>query len=350
MGRKAKEGSVNLYYLKNQSQKKEKSVSKNHTSKNVSKSKKTKSNNKQTLDENKFNFDEEIVIGVTKISENKSEKINKVKKKNNKNKVSLKQNKVQAKKKKNNNKEKKKRSFKLFKYVILLSILLATMICFMLSPIFNITEIIISDNNKISTEQIISLSEIIIGENIYRINKKDVINKIKQNPYIEQVSIRRRIPSIIELNIKERQATYMLEYVNSYVYINNQGYMLEISNEKIDKPIIVGISTSSEQIKPGNRLSENDLINLENVLKIMESATSNEIERLITKIDITNLNNYILTLETEGKTVRLGDISDIHTKMLHIKAILEKEAGIEGEIIVDTVSKDSESRFVQKIK
>lgn len=349
MGRKAREGSVNLYYLKNQNNNKNKSVSKADNKKPGSSKKTISKATKKNISNDKFNFDDEIVIGVTKKQDNKKTTQNKSKKRNvnNQKTNSSKTKKVQAKSKVK--KEKTKKNFKIFKYIFLICAILAAIICFMLSPVFNITEIKVEGNNKVLKEEIISLSQIIVGENIYKLNKNNVVNNIKQNAYIESVDIKRKLPAILEINIKERQATYMLEYVNSYAYINNQGYMLEITDKKIERPVIVGISTSSDNIKSGNRLVEDDLVKLESVLKIMEAATSNEIERLITKIDISDKSNFVLYMDTEGKSVRLGDINDISTKMLHIKTILEKEVGIEGEIVVNTVSEDGKSRFIQKI-
>ena len=86
----------------------------------------------------------------------------------------------------------------------------------------------------------------------------------------------------------------MLEYGNGFVYVNNQGYMLEISSIKKELPILIGISTSKEDYKAGNRLNEEDLIKLGTVIKIMNSAQTNGIASLITKIDISNENNYTL--------------------------------------------------------
>lgn len=347
MGRKAREGSVNLYYLKNQNENKNKSVSKRKNNAN----KKSKSNKKEIKKipktvEKKFNFDDEIVIGVTKVPESTKKKENRNKQKVTKKNSTSKTKKVQAKKTK---KIKKDNKIKIFKYVFITCSIFTAIICFMFSAIFNISEIKVTGNNKLSSEQIISFSCLQIGENIFKINKSKIINNIKENPYVEDVQIKRDIPSILEIDIKERQATYMLEYVNSYAYINNQGYMLEISENKIDRPIITGIITKTDNIKPGNRLENEDLEKLEDVLKIMESANSNEIQSLITKIDITDKLNYMLYIDTEGKSVKLGDIRDISTKMLHVKAILEKEEGIEGEIIVDSVPENNKSRFIQKI-
>ena len=85
----------------------------------------------------------------------------------------------------------------------------------------------------------------------------------------------------------------------------------------------------------GNRLNDEDLEKLGTVLKIMESSSVNDISNLITKINISDKQNYIIFLEGEKKTVYLGDASNLSTRMLYLKAILTEERGIEGEIFVN---------------
>ena len=109
--------------------------------------------------------------------------------------------------------------------------------------------------------------------------------------------------------------------------------MLEISETPLENiSIITGFSTPIEEIKEGNRLIIEDLIKLEDVIKIMESAKSNSIAQKITQIDISESNNYKLTLEEEQKTVRFGGCTNVSVKMLKIEAILEAEKGNKGEI------------------
>ena len=190
-------------------------------------------------------------------------------------------------------------------------------------------------NQKITSEKIINMSGIIINENAFKIDTKQAIINILQEPYIEKVEIKRVLPSTIEIQVKERQATFMLEFANGYVYINNQGYMLEISEEKLEIPIITGYITPVENIVPGNRLQTDDLKKMKAVLKIMETARSNEIEKMITKIDINNDRNYTLILEGEGKTAYLGDASNINTRIQYLKLVIEKEQGKRGEVFVN---------------
>ena len=222
------------------------------------------------------------------------------------------------------------------KLIILIAVLLGIIIYLMLSPIFNIKNITVEGNEQISSEQIVSLSTIQKDMNLFKVSKKDTIAKIKENPYIKTVQIRRVWPDTIQINITERVASFMLEHGSSYAYIDNQGYILEISaTPKEGLAKIAGFSTPEENIVPGNRLVEDDLNKLNTVLRIMSEAKKNEIDSLITTINIEDENNYYLYLDSEQKTVYLGDNTMLDTKMTYVKVILDKEKDHAGEIFVN---------------
>lgn len=339
---------LNFLYLDdkyNKNTKKQKSPRKEK--KQVAKKSKTKTKNNDEV----FNFDDEIVIGVTKVpKETKKEDASKVKKnskaKNTKTTVKTSRNSGADKKSAPKNVQKhnierkvikKKKSLlkSVIKWTILLSALVASFIFFMMSPLFNVSEIEIIGNDKISKETIISLSQIQIGDNIYKTSKEKIIQKIKQNAYIESVQVKRVLPNKINLTIKERNTTYMLEYANSFAYINNQGYILEISTNSLDVPIIIGYTTNVEELQEGKRLNIDDLNRLETVLKIIESTEANEITAKINRIDIANKQNYTLHMDEEKKIVYLGDASNLSSRMLNLKAILRDTKGLEGEIFIN---------------
>ena len=190
-------------------------------------------------------------------------------------------------------------------------------------------------NDKISQEEIIYLSEIKEGENIYKYSKTKLKDKIKSNPYIEDVQVFRILPDTIEIQLKERKASFLLQLEGKYAYINNQGYILEKSTQNIYLPIITGFSTKEENMVEGKQLEEEDLKKLQVVLNIMETANSNQIAELITKIDISDSNNYTLVLETEAKTVYLGNSSNMNMKISYLKGYLQSEKGNTGEIFLN---------------
>ncbi len=202
----------------------------------------------------------------------------------------------------------------------------------LIDNIFKIKQIVVLNNQKVSSEEIINLSTLIPQDSMFKITKETIKNNIKSNAYIEDVTIKRSINGTITLDIKERVPKYMLKFANAYVYINNQGYMLEISEIPLELPIITGFSTISEEIKTGNRLNLEDLDKLEDIIKVMESTQNNAVISIITEIDISDQSNYILKMESEGKVVQFGDATKINVKLGMIELLLDAEKGKRGEI------------------
>lgn len=236
-----------------------------------------------------------------------------------------------------------KKNSALYKILLTLFLIIIAFILICVSGVFDINEIIVEENTKISTEQIISFSGIQNGTNLFAVSNKDITKKLKENSYIESVKIKRILPDKIKLIVEERNADFILQLANSYVYINKQGYILEISNEKLNVPTILGFSTDLSNIKENDRLDESDLKKMNIVIKIMNVASNNELANLITKIDISDEKNYTIYLDTESKIAYLGNANELNTRFLYIKAILKEQQGKSGEIFVNT---DLNSEYV----
>lgn len=317
-----------LYNLSNNTAKKEKEEKK--------KAKEREKRIKQRKNEQKdqFDFDTETVIGMTNRNNQKIQQ-------KNQSRMTKKQAKIIR---------KKKRIKKVIKTLLLLAIIIGG-ICFaLISPIFNIEDIKVNGNEQINSDMIVSLSQLQVGQNIFRFYKEKVINDIKTNAYVENVKIKRKIPNKIEITIEERKQDYNVEFLNGYAYINNQGYILEISEKKLDLPVIKGISTPQEQIVEGNRLNDDDLEKLETVIQIMNICKSYDLDKKVSSIDITDLNDYIMEMDEEKKIVHLGNNSNLSNKMLYVPTILAENQGKEGTIYLNgDINGDFKPRFREKV-
>ena len=283
-----------------------------------------------------FDLDTETVIGMTN-------KNNQQKKQVENQRITRKQAKII---------EKKKKIKRIFKVITLILLLLGGVIFAFVSPIFGIQNIQVIDNVQVSTETVFSLSELEIGQNIFQYKHNKVEENIKTNPYIESVKVKRKLPNKVEITIKERVKNFNIEFLNGYAYINNQGYILEISEQKLELPTILGISTNQEQIVEGSRLNMQDLGKLETVIQIMNICKSCEIESKISTIDITSKNNFIINMEQEKKVIYLGNETNLKDKILYIPVILEENKGKEGAIYLndgDTINSFKPPRFREKV-
>lgn len=221
------------------------------------------------------------------------------------------------------------------KVMLTFLLLIVAIVFIFVSGAFDIAEIIVEGNAHISTEQIISFSGVEKGTNIFAISKKVIKDRLKENSYINDVKIKRVLPNQIKLIVEEREVEYVLHLANSYVYIGKKGYVLEISNDKPEVPIILGLTTDLSNIKPNDRLGEADFGKINMIIKIMETARNNKMENLITKIDVSNEMNYTIYLDTEGKIAYLGNGTSLNDRFLYVKKLLEIRKGETGEILVD---------------
>lgn len=89
--------------------------------------------------------------------------------------------------------KKKKKRLKILKWTSLLVLATGGITLFLLSDVFNIKEIRVINNNKISAQEIIELSNLKTNENMFKFLEISVEEKIKQNSYIENVNIHRKI-------------------------------------------------------------------------------------------------------------------------------------------------------------
>lgn len=296
-----------------------------------------------------FDFDQEMIVNVKKVKEPEKNSTSNNKKGKSQKKKNAGKNKQQVKpiNKQQQSKMQKKRqvNIKAVKWVTLIIIFIGVVIAFLLSPLFNIKQINILNNQKITYEEAISLAQIPVGQNIFGVNRKKITENIKQNPYVDSVKITKTLPNTLNIEIIERQEEYVLEFASGFICVDSKGYVLRVTNERPELPILKGISTpieniiniSQEEAAPSisqNRLVDSDVTKVKAVHKIVQAARNNEILNYITSIDITNGSNIILNLDTEGKVAYLGDGSNANTRILYLKVMLEKRSGIQGEAFI----------------
>ena len=236
---------------------------------------------------------------------------------------------------KNQKPKNKKDKSKIVKFLGIVCLIVAAGIFLCTTPLFNVTAIEVVGNETVSSDEIISLSQIKLNENMFKNIKSKIKQNVKGNAYIEDVEVKRVLPNKMQIIVKERPVKFMVKLLESYAYINSQGYILEITGQTKEVPLLEGLTTPEEEIIVGKRLNNEDLSNLEVALKIMSSAEKNEISRYVTSINLKNQSEYTISLAEKGVIVHLGNSSNLDTKMLYVKAILEEKEGIEGDIFVN---------------
>lgn len=214
--------------------------------------------------------------------------------------------------------------------VIVISICLGAYL--LTSPTFKIQEISVKGNEQLPKEKVEQLAEVKKGDNIFSKVGEVLKVKLKQNGYIEDAKINKIYPNKIEIEIKERKKRFQIKTESEkYIYIDEQGYILDCSTEKLEITTIIGMDIT--EISNKKRLDEKDLNKVENILQILDECKKIEIADKITQIQVKY--DYILELENNGITINLGDVTNLKNRMYYVNAILKQEAGNTGTIYVN---------------
>lgn len=308
---------------------------------------------KQKIMQNQINLNDEVIIGFNnseKVVKERNSQKNKKKNKQKNNTMTRPNNNAPIRRPKNAtnktnknskakiNPQQRKKVMLVVKMIIVISIIIIAVIVFLKSSIFNIKDIVISveNNNALTESEINALSHIYVGQNMFSINKKESIESLQSNPYVESVKISRKIPSQIHVSIVERTIKFQLQNENdgeSYIYIDKKGYAIDKSNEKKDSFVVTGYKT--KEIRYGEKLENEDLEGLTIVMQITQEAQNNGIIDSISRIDISDHDDYLIYFENQGKIAHLGDASALNSKVARIKKIMEIEQDYAGEIFVN---------------
>ena len=138
------------------------------------------------------------------------------------------------------------------------------------SNLFNIKKIMVVNNSKVATDEIVQSSGLAVADNMLKSFGSTVKEKIKTNPYIEDVKITRKLDGIVIVDVTERIPTFSIKGEEEYFYINNQGYILEKTSSTDILPIIYGYSTTDVDV--GQRLCKEDLKKLDSLIRNNEHS------------------------------------------------------------------------------
>lgn len=284
----------------------------------------------------------DIIIGLnTKKQSDNPPKIKEKKKTKKKKKKIKKPKQEEIKQKKKVKKKKRKSKIKkilklLLKIIIILGIIVGIGAFLFISPVFSIQEINVNGAKEISDSVYKAMSGIEIGDNIFSVQKTSIIQEIKKEPYVETVEIKSVYPNKIEINIVEREISYLAEQNGRYFFIDKHGYILETNLAPLDYLIIKGCNTNFETLKEGDRIGEKDIVKFNDLIKIVDAMQVNNIEAKLTSIDISNDENYVLELSEEKKTVMLGNTQDLSAKMAWINYCIRQNKNESGIIYLNS--------------
>lgn len=218
--------------------------------------------------------------------------------------------------KKNKCKLNKRGKFAIYAFILL--VILFIYICIS-SSIFELKQIDVDGNSKITKSDIIKIGDIETGKNIFKYNLNDVEKNLLVNPYIKYVKVSRKFPDKLVITIKENSEYAIIKEGASYIYIGENGLVLseqkDIKNKNI--PLVSGIEIKNKKLNTKIKINSdksNDIILAIDILK------KNNMSRKIENIKINKNKMYMKTDDNTNIVLKIDE--DIEYNINRLKAIL----------------------------
>ena len=112
-----------------------------------------------------------------------------------------------------------------------------------------IKDIQINGLNENENEQIIKSLKKIENENIFSINKYEIIKIINKNEIIEEFAIIKNYPSTLKIEIKKAKLLAITKKNDKTYYIGSNGKLIRYSNFNLDLPYLFGKINLEEFLK-----------------------------------------------------------------------------------------------------
>lgn len=239
-------------------------------------------------------------------------------------------------------KQKKKRRKMGFIYALIFGIVCVSAVLLSLTVFFNIETIIVTGESPYSIEDIIAVSSIKNGDNLFRLNLKkheDIIEK--GLPLIEEATIKRKLPSTIVVTVSGVKEMGAVKTSVGYICLSSQGKVIRECKGEIPKGSreIVGLNVSSYSVGEFLEDTDGNVELVKNMYSVIKSSGISNYK----SIDITD-NTDIRVVYNERVTLRFGTTAKLEDKAESLKTVLDKgDIPEEGKWILDA-AKDGEVR------
>ncbi len=225
------------------------------------------------------------------------------------------------------NKKKMSRKRKLKKHILTILLAIVVMcvgLVLVFSLFFKINTITISGDKVYSDKMVTEKSGIAIGENLFKVDEEKLTEILsKELPYIKEVTIERKLPDTLIINVEAAKEVGAITTSKGFVLLDETGKVLDKNASILKENVAVINNVKLKEYVEGEKVVLTDEKKTYALIKLFE-AIGNADMQLLTEIDLKNINDIKIKYD-DRITFAVGSLTNIETKLARGVAALEKE-------------------------
>lgn len=210
------------------------------------------------------------------------------------------------------------------------------------SPIFAVKEIRAEGASRFTTSALCEMIGLSTGDNILTFSKSKAEAALEKDPYIADAKLSIDLPDTMIITLKERKVRGYVPYMGSYLYIDEEGRVLDVQDAYFEAlPLVKGLSF--ESFVNGEIIPVKNPEALDVVLEVSQMMEKYELLDLVVEIDVSDPEDvYAYVNQVQ---IHLGDMENGDTKIRYMAEIM-KTIPAEDRGILDLSELDNPKKSV----
>lgn len=226
---------------------------------------------------------------------------------------------------------------RLFRASIFLLLAMTCVYFFLHSSFFKVDTITVTGNSAVSQQDIIEMSGLEKGINLFTANEKLVSRAVELHPMIKQAHLVRRLPRTLEIQVSERTMWAVMPAGNEFLIVDDEGFCIDKSLlfPSLDLPVIT-VEPVPQRIILGQAVESQGIVLIR---KVWEGLSEKERGK-VSDFHYTVSNQELIIYTVEGTEIRFGKDERLDEKLSAMSQVFQleqefSESGQETLIYVD---------------
>ncbi len=216
----------------------------------------------------------------------------------------------------------------LVKYTVFLLVALLSIFLFIHSSFFYIDKISVQGADKLGPEEIIRLSGLQTGHNIFSVDGNQISQALKVHPMVEDIKVVRHWPRHLEIQVTERQAWALTPYQGAFLCLDKDGIVIDKLNTfSVDQYCIITLDQLPEQVVLGQVLDPEAV----GAIRQVWDAIPAESKADISDYHYVNASKEIILYTSKGTEIKFGALERLDEKVQSLLQIISIEKDYEEQ-------------------
>ena len=174
------------------------------------------------------------------------------------------------------------------------------------APVLEVARVTVHGNARLSTGEALAILDGLQGSNILTVDIEHWQQRLLASPWVEEATLRRMLPSRIDVAIAERRPIGIARLSRSLYLVDARGVVIDEygpAYADYDLPIIDGLAG-----RPGESVSAVDERRALLAARVITALDSRpELAKLVSQVDVTDVHDAVVMLQGETVMLRLGE-------------------------------------------